>query len=462
MIRMNQTRGIEAESRLRTESIGRLMLRMGIPTLVAQLINLLYNMVDRIYIGHIKDVGATALTGVGVSLPVILIITAFSNFVGSGGAPLAAIALGRGDRDRAETILGNGVTLLIAFSAALTAGFLIFKKPFLYMVGASDATYPYADEYITIYLWGTLFVQLTMGLNTFITAQGQSRIAMLSVVIGAVLNIILDPVFIFALNMGVRGAALATILSQAVSAVWVITFLTHKNTALRLKWVRLKPQWHILGSIAALGVSPFIMQATESLISIVMNKGLYVYGGDIYVGSLTVLQSVMQLIWLPMNGFMQGVQPIMSYNYGAGDVHRVRDTFRRSLIICVISAFVLTLSAILLPGMYARVFTEDAALIALVEEALPIFIFGMLFIGVQNACQSTFMALGQARLSLFIALLRKVILLVPLAILLPRFTGEVMSIYFAEPISDTISVIVCGTLFMLNFKKILSHCKEAL
>ena len=449
-------RGRAAESRLGTEKLGRLMLQMGIPTLVAQLINLLYNMVDRIYIGHIEGVGANALTGVGVSLPIILIITAFSSFVGAGGAPLAAIALGKGDRERAERILGNGMTMLLAFSAILTAFFLIFKKPFLYMVGASDITYPFANSYITIYLLGTLFVLTTMGLNTFITAQGQSKIAMLSVVIGAVLNIALDPLFIFAFGMGVKGAALATIISQAVSAAWVLRFLTNPHTALRLRIGRMKPDWGIIGSVAALGVSPFIMQATESLISIVMNKGLSVYGGDLYVGSLTILQSVMQLIFLPINGFMQGVQPIMSYNYGAGNVDRVKATIKRALILCVSFSMIMSLSAIIFPGVYARVFTGDAALIDLVKIALPIYVAGMTIFGLQCACQSVFMALGQAKISLFIALLRKVFLLAPLAIILPKITGSVMSIYYSEPISDALSAITCGILFAINIKRILA------
>lgn len=449
-------RGRAAESRLGTEKLGRLMLQMGIPTLIAQLINLLYNMVDRIYIGHIEGVGANALTGVGVSLPIILIITAFSSFVGAGGAPLAAIALGRGDRERAERILGNGMTMLLAFSAILMAFFLVFKKPFLYMVGASDITYPYANSYITIYLLGTLFVQTTMGLNTFITAQGQSKIAMLSVVIGAVLNIALDPLFIFTFKMGVKGAALATIISQAVSAAWVLRFLTNPHTPLRLRVSRMKPNWAIIGSVAALGVSPFIMQATESLISIVMNKGLSVYGGDLYVGSLTILQSVMQLIFLPINGFMQGVQPIMSYNYGAGNVDRVKATIKRALILCVSFSMIMSLSAIIFPGVYARVFTGDAALIDLVKIALPIYVAGMTIFGLQCACQSVFMALGQAKISLFIALLRKVFLLAPLAIILPKITGSVMSIYYSEPISDAISAATCGILFAINIKKILA------
>jgi len=453
-------KGHAAEARLGTERLGRLMLQMGIPTLIAQLINLLYNMVDRIYIGHIEGVGANALTGVGVCLPIILIITAFSAFVGAGGAPLAAIALGRGDRDRAEKIIGNGMTMLIIFSAVLTAFFMIFKRPFLYMVGASDITYPYANDYITIYLLGTLFVQLTMGLNTFITAQGQSKIAMLSVVIGAVLNIVLDPIFIFAFDMGVKGAALATIISQAVSACWVIRFLTNEHTALRLRACRMKPEWKIIGAVAALGVSPFIMQSTESLISIVMNRGLSIYGGDLYVGSLTILQSVMQLIFLPVNGFMQGVQPIMSYNYGAGNTDRVKETIRRSIVLCLSFSMIMGLSGIFFPGVYGRIFTSDAALIDLVKIALPIYVGGMTIFGVQCACQSMFMALGQAKISLFIALLRKVILLVPLAIILPRITGNVMSIYYSELISDVISVLTCAMLFILNIRKILAKAAK--
>lgn len=442
-----------SDARLGTEPIWRLMLQMGVPGLVAQLINLMYNLVDRMYIGHIPETGQLALTGVGLTLPALQIISAFSALVGSGGAPLAAIALGRGDRERAERILGGGVVTLLAFSAALTALFLGIRKPFLYMVGASDATYPYASDYMVIYLLGTVFVQLTLGLNPFITCQGKSRIAMLSIMIGAAINIALDPLFIFVLDMGVKGAALATVLSQAASAAWIVSFLCRKDTSLRIRRDRLKPDFRIILGVFALGVSPFIMNSTESLISIVLSSGLSRYGGDLYVGSLTILQSVMQLITIPMSGFTGGVAPIMSYNFGAGRPDRVKTTFVRLLTIGVSYVSTIALTAMLFPTFYARIFTSNAELVALVGRVLPIFIAGMLIFGVQNVCQTTFMALGQAKRSLLIALLRKVVLLAPLAAILPAITKDVMSIYWAEPISDITSATTCLIVFLIFVKQ---------
>lgn len=444
-----------SEEKLGTEKIGKLILSMGIPTLIAQVINLLYNIVDRMYIGHL--VGPEALTGVGLTLPVIMLISAFSAFVGAGGAPLAAIAMGQGDKKRAETILSNAVTMLCFFTVVLTILFFFIEKPFLYLIGASDVTYPYAGAYLRIYLLGTLFVQIVIGLNPFITAQGQSKIAMLSVLIGAVLNIALDPVFIFVFKMGVRGAALATIISQFASALWTIRFLCSKKTSLRINFQYLKPDMKIIGSVAALGVSPFIMQSTESLISVVLSSGLQKYGGDVYVGSLTILQSVMQLINTPISGFTQGVQPILSYNYGAGNIERVKKTYKRIIGITAAASFCITLSAMLLPGMYARVFTDDMELIGVVRRVMPVFVAGMLIFGIQMGCQTTFMGLGQAKISLFMALLRKVFLLVPFAIIFPMVTKDVMSIYYAECSADAIAAVVCGTVFICNIRKILAR-----
>lgn len=444
-----------SEEKLRTEKIGRLILSMGLPTLIAQVINLLYNIVDRMYIGHL--VGPEALTGVGLTLPVIMLISAFSAFVGAGGAPLAAIAMGQGNKKRAETILSNAVTMLCFFTVVLMLLFFFIEKPFLYLIGASDVTYPFAGAYLRIYLLGTLFVQIVIGLNPFITAQGQSKIAMLSVLIGAVFNIALDPVFIFIFKMGVRGAALATIISQFASALWTIRFLSSKKTSLRIHMEYLKPDIKIIGSVAALGVSPFIMQSTESLISVVLSSGLQKYGGDVYVGSLTILQSVMQLINTPISGFTQGVQPILSYNYGAGNTERVKKTYRRIIGITVAASFCITLSAMLLPGMYARIFTDDAELIGVVRRVMPVFVAGMLIFGIQMGCQTTFMGLGQAKISLFMALLRKVFLLVPFAIIFPLVTKNVMSIYYAECSADAIAAAVCGTVFLCNIKKILAR-----
>ncbi len=448
------------EEKLGSAPLFRLMMSMGIPTLVAQIINLLYNIIDRIYIGHIPEVGATALTGVGLALPMIVIISAFSAFVGAGGAPLSAIALGRGQKEEAERILGNGFSLLLIFSAFLMILFFIIKRPVLFLIGASDATFPFANEYMTIYIFGTLFVQISLGMNPYITAQGCSRTAMLSVLIGAVLNIALDPLFIFGFGMGIRGAALATVISQFVSAVWVLRFLTRKERAMGIRKNYLKIRGKIVAKIMSLGVAPFIMQATESFISIVMNSGLQRYGGDMYVGTLTIMQSVMQFVSIPVSGFTQGVQPIMSYNFGAGNIERVKKTYFTMLGIVMSYTILLTISIMAIPGIFARMFTDSSELILLVEKILPVFVCGMLVFGVQMSSQTTFLALGQARISLFIALLRKVILLIPLAIILPKLTGDVMFIYYAEPISDVTSALTCGILFACLFGKILNRSKS--
>lgn len=442
-----------SEEKLGTAPLGRLMLSMGIPTLIAQLINLLYNIVDRIYIG--QGVGREALTGVGLTLPVIMIISAFSAFAGAGGAPLAAIALGQGNKERAENIVGNVFTMLCGFSVMLMIVFYIIGKPFLFLVGASDSTYQFAGAYLNVYLIGTLFVQIVIGLNPFITAQGQSKIAMGSVLIGAVLNIILDPVFIFGFQMGVRGAAVATLLSQCAGAVWVMRFMLSPKTSLRLKMQFLRPDMKIVGSIMALGISPFIMQSTESLISVVMSSGLQKYGGDLYVGSLTILQSIMQLINIPIQGFTQGVQPVLSYNFGAGNLERVKKVYRRIILMTTAFSFLLTSFAMMFPKLLARMFTQDKELIELLGKVAPVFLAGMLVFGIQMGCQTTFMGLGQAKISLFMALLRKVILLVPFALIFPMITQDVMSIYFAECMADALAAIVCGSVFLLTIRKIL-------
>ena len=441
------------DGRLGTEKIGKLMLELALPSVLAQIVNVLYNIVDRIYIGRIPDVGSLALTGVGVTFPIITIISAFAGFASGGGAPLAAIALGQKNRDRAEKILGSSTSLLLFFSVCLMAFFFFFQTPLLYLFGASSNTIRYASTYISIYLVGTVFVELAVGLNTFISCQGHARTAMCSVLIGAVINIGLDPVFIFVLHMGVSGAALATILSQALSAAWVLRFLTSKKSGVRLSLRTMKPDFSILGSVMAL--SPFIMSATESAITIVMNHGLQTYGGDLYVGSMTILQSVLQLIFVPVNGFTNGVQPIISYNFGAGQFDRVRQTIRRMIAITFTAAFVYVVFAMLRPALFAGLFTTDPELIVIVEKVLPVYIAGMAIFGLQSGVQSSFLGLGQAKISLFIALLRKVILLIPLALILPHFFG-VMGVYYAEPIADVCSVITAVTLFLCNIRKILS------
>lgn len=445
------------DEKLGTAPLGRLMLSLALPTVLAQLINVLYNVVDRIYIGHMQGDGNPALTGVGVTLPIITLIAAFSAFAGAGGAPLAAIELGKKDERKASLIMGNSAWLLVFFSIVLTIGFLIFKVPILYAFGASSKTIAYANDYITIYLLGTIFVQLALGLNAFISGQGAAKAAMLSVLIGAVINIVLDPIFIFALHLGVRGAALATVISQFVSAVWVVSFLKSKRSVLHLKLVR--PDKSLILKIAALGIAPFVMQSTESLVTITFNTGLQRYGGDLYVGSMSILMSIMQLIVIPVNGITQGVQPIISYNYGAGNRLRVKETVIRLVSVCLLGTLILAGIAIFCPSIYASMFTNDAELVALTCRIMPIFFLGIAIFGIQAACQSTFLALGQAKVSLFIATLRKIILLIPLALILPKFLG-VKGIYIAEPVSDVISVIVTSVLCVITLKRIFSEMED--
>lgn len=445
------------DEKLGTAPLGRLMLSLALPTVLAQLINVLYNIVDRIYIGHMQGDGNLALTGVGVTLPIITLIAAFSAFAGAGGAPLAAIELGKKDERKASLIMGNSAWLLVFFSIVLTIGFLIFKIPILHAFGASSKTITYANDYITIYLLGTIFVQLALGLNAFISGQGAAKAAMLSVLIGAMINIVLDPIFIFALHLGVRGAALATVISQFVSAVWVVSFLKSKRSVLYLKLVR--PDKSLILKIAALGIAPFVMQSTESLVTITFNTGLQRYGGDLYVGSMSILMSIMQLIVIPVNGITQGVQPIVSYNYGAGNRLRVKETVIRLISVCLLGTLILAGIAIFCPSIYASMFTNDAELVALTCRIMPIFFLGIAIFGIQAACQSTFLALGQAKVSLFIATLRKIILLIPLALILPKFLG-VKGIYIAEPVSDVISVIVTSVLCVITLKRIFIEMED--
>ncbi len=444
------------EERMATAPIGKLMVSMTLPSILAQIINILYSIIDRIYIGHMEGVGADALTGVGVTFCITVFISAFSAFISNGAAPLAAIWMGKQDKEHAEKILGNSVSFLLICTVVLMAVFYAFQRPLLYMFGASDATIGYAVDYLSIYLVGTLFVELALGLNAFIICQSQPKTAMLSVLIGAVANIILDPIFIFGLGMGVKGAATATVISQALSAAWVMVFLLSPKSTLKIRKKFLKPDGRIFGSVFSLGISPFIMRATESFISIVLNHGLQTYGGDMHVGSLTIMQSVMQLFSAPISGYTQGMAPIISYNYGAKNFDRVRRLYRWMIGICFGFMAVCTATTMIFPKLYASLFTNEAELIELVGRVMPIFMAGMLIFGLQNGIQPTFLALGQAKISLFIAVLRKVILLIPLAIILPHFMG-VMGIYYAEPISDILSATTATVLFMLNIKKILSE-----
>ena len=441
------------EARLSTERMVPLVFKMAMPAVAAQLVNLLYGIVDRIYIGHIPQIGTDALAGVGVTTSIILLISAFSAIVGGGGAPLAAIALGQNDRERAGRILGNGVLLLVAFTVVTSLTAYVFMEPLLLLTGASVHTLGYAVDYLSVYLMGTIFVELSTGLNTFINAQGRPAVAMYSVLIGAVLNIALDPLFIFAFGMGVKGAAVATVISQACSAVWVLRFLTSSRASLRIEWRYVRPERKVIVPIVALGVSPFIMASTESLVGFVLNTGLKRFG-DIYVSTLTVLQSAMQFGSVPMTGFAQGFVPIVSYNYGHGDVDRVKSCFRVAVTVMFTFNLVLMLFMIFFPHVVASAFTDDVVLIGSVGVMMPLFLSGMTIFGLQRTCQNMFVALGQAKISIFIALLRKVILLVPLALVLPRWF-RVKGVFAAEAVADATAAICCTLIFVWKFPKIL-------
>lgn len=443
------------EERLGTDPMLRLIFRMALPAVAAQFVNLLYTIVDRVYIGHIPGIGTDALAGVGVTMSIVILISSFSAIVGAGGAPLAAIALGQGNRERAGKILGNGFVLLLLFTVVTSLLAYLFMEPVLLLTGASEHTLGYAEDYLSVYLLGTLFVELSVGLNAFINTQGRPGIAMTSVLIGAAMNIVLDPVFIFGLDMGVKGAALATILSQACSAGWVLRFLFSRQASLPLERRYMKLDKGIVLSMLALGVSPFIMASTESLVGFVLNGSLKHFG-DIHVSALTILQSAMQFASVPLVGFAQGFVPVASYNYGHGYKDRVRSCFRISLITMFSFNFVLMLLMICFPSVVASAFTDDEVLIGTVRCVMPVFLAGMTIFGLQRACQNMFVALGQARISIFIALLRKVILLIPLALLLPHFWG-VNGIYAAEAISDATAAVCCTLLFAWKFPKILSR-----
>lgn len=447
------------EEKLGTEKMLPLVFRMAMPAVAAQIVNLLYNIVDRIYIGHIPGIGTDALAGIGVTSSVIILISAFAAIVSGGGAPLAAIALGQGDRDRAEKILGNGFILLLLFAVAAAVLTYVFMEPVLLFTGASENTLGYATDYLSIYLTGTVFVLISTGLNGFINIQGRPGIAMLSIVIGAFLNIILDPLFIFAFGMGVKGAAVATVISQACSAAWVAGFLFSGKASLNLSGKYMRMDIRILGAVMGLGVSPFIMASTESLVGFVLNGSLKQFG-DIYISALAIMQSAMQFGSVPITGFAQGVIPIISYNFGHDDKARVKECFRIAVITMFsFNALVMT-AMVCAPGVVASMFTSDPQLIGTVKEMMPLFLSGMIIFGLQRACQNTFVALGQAKVSVFIALLRKVFLLVPLALLLPSIWG-VRGVFAAESIADLTAAICCTAIFMATFPKILRKGSKA-
>ena len=425
--------------------------------MAAQLINMLYNIVDRIYIGHIPEIGAAALTGVGVCMPLIMIVSAFAALVGYGGAPRASIFMGKKDRVSAEKTLGNCFVLQILISVVLTAVLLIWNRDLLMAFGASENTIEYGVRYMNIYALGTVFVEITLGMNAFITAQGFAKTGMLSVLIGAVANIILDPVFIFGLDMDVQGAALATIISQALSCIWVVHFLCGKKTYLKIRKANLRLSPKIILPCLALGVATFIMQASESVISVCFNSSLQKYGGDVAVGAMTILTSVMQFAMLPLQGLGQGAQPIISYNYGAGDAGRVRGAFRLLLKVSLGYATLLWLLVMLLPGGFAAMFTSDAALLDYTRTALRIYMAAMFLMGIQMACQMTFNALGKATESIIVAVMRKFVLLIPLIYIMPHVirSDQTMGVYLAEPIADTLAVTFTAILFTVQFRKII-------
>ena len=446
---------------LGTAPIGKLLLKLSIPTVIAQLINMLYNVVDRIYIGHIPGEGSLALTGVGVCMPIIMIVTAFAALISSGGAPRASICMGKQDNKSAEQILGNCFSLQIVVSIVLTVVLLIWNKDLLMAFGASKNTLGYATDYMHIYALGTLFVQLTLGMNAFITAQGFTTTSMVSVLIGAICNITLDPVFIFVFNMGVKGAALATVLSQAISTIWVVVFLSGKKTQLHLlkKYMDLKPK--IFLPCVALGLATFIMQASESVVTVCFNSSLLHYGGDIAVGAMTILTSVMQFAMLPLQGIAQGSQPIASYNYGAKNADRVKKTFRLLVITCLTYSTLLWAAVQIIPKVFVSIFTSDAKLVAFTAPMLKIYLGGLFLFGIQIACQITFTSLGKAVNSIIVAVVRKFVLLIPLIYIMPHMVPDpTTGVYMAEPIADITAVIFTSVLFTFQFKKALAEIQN--
>ena len=447
---------------LGTAPIGKLLLKLSIPTVIAQLINMLYNVVDRIYIGHIPGEGSLALTGVGVCMPIIMIVTAFAALISSGGAPRASICMGKQDNKPAEQILGNCFSLQIVVSIVLTVVLLIWNKDLLMAFGASKNTLGYATDYMRIYALGTLFVQLTLGMNAFITAQGFTTTSMVSVLIGAICNITLDPVFIFVFNMGVKGAALATVLSQAISTIWVVVFLSGKKTQLHLrkKYMGLKPK--VFLPCVALGLATFIMQASESVVTVCFNSSLLHYGGDIAVGAMTILTSVMQFAMLPLQGIAQGSQPIASYNYGAKNADRVKKTFRLLVITCLTYSTLLWAAVQIIPKVFVSIFTSDAKLVAFTAPMLKIYLGGLFLFGIQIACQITFTSLGKAVNSIIVAVVRKFVLLLPLIYIMPHVVSNpTIGVYMAEPIADIIAVLFTSVLFTFQFKKALAQIRNS-
>lgn len=448
------------QTNLGTEKVGKLLFKLAIPTITAQIVNMLYNIVDRIYIGHIPEEGALALTGLGLCFPVLMLVMAFSSLVGAGGAPQASIHMGRKDNEGAEKILGNCFTMLTIVGVILTVVFRIFGEDLLYLFGASSDTIDYALDYLNVYVLGTVAVMYSLGLNTFITTQGFTKVSMMTTVIGAIINIILDPVFIFVFDMGVQGAALATILSQAVSALWVLKFLFGKKSILKIKKENMRVQAKIILPVLALGLSPFIMISTESLLNICFNTSLQKYGGDIAVGAMTILSSCMQVCNMPLQGLTQGAQPIISYNFGAKRLDRVKEAFRLLLLSSLCVSSVIWLIAKFAPGFFPAMFSNDLQLIEYASWAIRIYLGMAVVMGAQMACQQTFVAIGEAKISLFLALFRKIIVLIPLIYILPNFFADkVFAVFLAEPVADTMAAGMTCILFFLKFRRLSADMK---
>ena len=450
----------QSKEMLGTEPVGKLLFKLAVPTVVAQLINMLYNIVDRIYIGHIKDVGSLALTGVGVCMPIIMIISAFAALISAGGAPKASISMGSGDNESAEKIMGGCFSVQIIISLILTVVLLIWNKDLLLMFGASKNTIGYATDYMNIYAIGTIFVQLTLGMGAFITAQGFATVGMKTVLIGAVSNIILDPIFIFGFNMGVKGAALATIISQALSCGWVLLFITGKKTYLKLRMKNMRINAKLVLPCLALGLSTFIMQSSESVISVCFNSSLLKYGGDLAVGAMTILTSVMQFAMMPMQGVAQGAQPILSFNFGAKNATRVKKTFKLLLISCLVYSVTIWAAIMLFPRVFAGIFTPDAQLLTFTAKALRIYCAVLCLFGIQIAAQMTFVSIGNAPCSIIVAIVRKFVLLIPFIYLIPQLVeNKTIGVYLAEPCADAIAVTFTAILFAIQFKKALKKLK---
>lgn len=425
-------------------SVKRNILRLAGPMTLAQFINLLYNIIDRMYIGHLPENATLALTGLGLTFPILMLVTAFSNLFGMGGAPLFSIARGRQEDDRASDIMGTTFTMLLLSGILLTVIGLLIKEPLLYLFGASDQTFPYADQYLSIYLLGSTFVMFSLGMNNFINAQGFGRKGMLTVLIGAVLNILLDPLFIFVLHMGVRGAALATIVSQFFSALWVLRFLTGKEAVIRLKKSSLKVQFPLLKEIVALGTSGFVMSFTNSAVQIVCNATLQNFGGDIYVGVMTVINSIREVVSMPVQGITSASQPVLGYNYGAKEYQRVKEGIKFMSATCIIYTTVIWIILLLFPRPFIHIFNSSAQLLTLGVPSMTIYFFGFFMMSLQFSGQSTFVALGRSKNAVFFSLFRKVIIVIPLTLILPHIGGlGVNGVFLAEPISNFIGGTAC-------------------